>query len=239
MCKLEKIFPPGFFDSMEHLIVHITYEARICGPISFRWMYKFEKCIGRLKRKVTNKAYVDGSIVETYIVEEMTNFISLFFENEVVTRLNRPKQYDDSRFAENDTWLPVVSYPGCATGSIPVRDLTEEELNAAHYYIIINCRTEFEPFIEQFDAKIREKRPTISASGLDRIRSKEFGMWMRKLALSGKIADSRIAEIARGPVTRRVQCYNMYDVNNFQFHTESYGINRKTTNYGVCVEGEI
>ena len=30
----------------------------------------------------------------------------------------------------------------------------------------------------------------------------------------------------------------MYDVNGFRFHTESYGINRKTKNYGVCVEGE-
>ena len=80
--------------------------------------------------------------------------------------------------------------------------------------------------------------PTINASGLDRIPSKEFDMWMRKLALSGKIVDSRIAEIARGPVTRRVQRYNMYDVNGFWFHTESYGINRKTTNYGVCVEEE-
>ena len=72
-------------------------------------------------------------------------------------------------------------------------------------------------YCRQFDAEIREKRPTISASGLDRTRSKEFGTWIRKLALSGKIADSRIAEIARGPVTRRVKRYNMYDVNGFRF----------------------
>ncbi|XP_078161763.1 uncharacterized protein LOC144557101 [Carex rostrata] len=64
MCKLEKIFPPGFFDSMEHLITHIAYEARVCGPVSFRWMYIFERCIGRLKRNVANKARVEGSIVE-------------------------------------------------------------------------------------------------------------------------------------------------------------------------------
>ncbi|XP_078167089.1 uncharacterized protein LOC144561865 [Carex rostrata] len=238
MCKLEKIFPPGFFDSMEHLIVHIAYKARVCGPVSFRWMYTFERCIGCLKRKVANKARVEGSILEAYIAEEMTNFMSLYFEDEVVTRLNRPERYDDGGFVENDTRLPVMSYPGRAMGSIPVRDLTEEELKAAHYYIMTNCLTEFDPFIEQFDAEFREKRPTISASGLDRIRSKEFGMWMRKSALSGKIADSRIVEIACGPVTRRVQRYNMYDVNGFRFHTESYGKNRKTTNYGVCVEGE-
>ena len=30
--KLEKIFPPGFFLSMQHLIVHLPYEARMGGP---------------------------------------------------------------------------------------------------------------------------------------------------------------------------------------------------------------
>jgi hypothetical protein len=31
LCKLEKIFPPGFFLSMQHLIVHLPYEARMGG----------------------------------------------------------------------------------------------------------------------------------------------------------------------------------------------------------------
>ncbi|GJX86192.1 uncharacterized protein Tco_0336966 [Tanacetum coccineum] len=32
ICKLEKIFPPGFFDSMEHLVVHLVSEALLGGP---------------------------------------------------------------------------------------------------------------------------------------------------------------------------------------------------------------
>jgi hypothetical protein len=31
-CKLEKIFPPGFFLSMQHLILHLPSEARMGGP---------------------------------------------------------------------------------------------------------------------------------------------------------------------------------------------------------------
>jgi hypothetical protein len=31
-CKLEKIFPPGFFNPMHHLILHLPYEARMGGP---------------------------------------------------------------------------------------------------------------------------------------------------------------------------------------------------------------
>ena len=43
VCKLERIFPPGFFDVMEHLLVHLPYEARVGGPVQYRWMYPFER----------------------------------------------------------------------------------------------------------------------------------------------------------------------------------------------------
>jgi len=42
-CKLEQIFPPGFFNSMEHLPIHLPYEARVGGPVQYRWMYPFER----------------------------------------------------------------------------------------------------------------------------------------------------------------------------------------------------
>ena len=41
--NLERIFPPSFFDLMEHLPVHLPHEARIAGPVQFRWMYPFER----------------------------------------------------------------------------------------------------------------------------------------------------------------------------------------------------
>jgi Domain of unknown function (DUF4218) len=43
LCKLERIFPPSFFDSMEHLPVHLPYEALMAGPVQYRWMYPFER----------------------------------------------------------------------------------------------------------------------------------------------------------------------------------------------------
>ena len=32
LCKLEQIFPPSFFDLMEHLPIHLPYEARVGVP---------------------------------------------------------------------------------------------------------------------------------------------------------------------------------------------------------------
>lgn len=43
ICKLEMIFPPGFFDSMEHLPIHLAKEAILGGPVQYRWMYPFER----------------------------------------------------------------------------------------------------------------------------------------------------------------------------------------------------
>ncbi|KAL0307549.1 UNVERIFIED_CONTAM: hypothetical protein Scaly_2979200 [Sesamum calycinum] len=42
-CNLEKIFSLSFFDSMEHLIVHLPYEVRVGGLVQYRWMYLFER----------------------------------------------------------------------------------------------------------------------------------------------------------------------------------------------------
>ena len=48
LCKLEKIFPPGFFNPMEHLLIHIPYEAKVGGPVQYRWMYHIERALKNL-----------------------------------------------------------------------------------------------------------------------------------------------------------------------------------------------
>jgi len=41
--KLEMIFSPSFFDSMEHLPIHLPYEAKVGDSVQYRWMYPFER----------------------------------------------------------------------------------------------------------------------------------------------------------------------------------------------------
>jgi len=42
LCKLEMIFPPSFFYSVEHLPIHLPFEAKVRGSVRYRWMYLFE-----------------------------------------------------------------------------------------------------------------------------------------------------------------------------------------------------
>ena len=44
LCRLERIFPPSFFDVMEHLVIHLAEEAKIGGPPQYRSMYPIERC---------------------------------------------------------------------------------------------------------------------------------------------------------------------------------------------------
>ena len=39
--KLERIFPPTFFDVMVHLVVHLLYETKMARLMHTRWMYPF------------------------------------------------------------------------------------------------------------------------------------------------------------------------------------------------------
>ena len=43
LCKMEMIFPPGFFTVMVHLAVHLATECKLGGPVCYRWMYFIER----------------------------------------------------------------------------------------------------------------------------------------------------------------------------------------------------
>ncbi|WVZ75783.1 hypothetical protein U9M48_023814, partial [Paspalum notatum var. saurae] len=68
ICKMEKKFPPGFFNPMQHLLVHLAYEAKVGGPMQFRCMYHIERALKYLRAMVGNKARVGGCIAEAFIL---------------------------------------------------------------------------------------------------------------------------------------------------------------------------
>jgi hypothetical protein len=82
ICKLEKIFPPGWFKPMQHLLVHISYEAKVGGHVQYRWMYHVERALKYLRAMVGNKAGVEGFITESFLLKEITYFLSVYFVDE-------------------------------------------------------------------------------------------------------------------------------------------------------------
>ncbi|KAI5338865.1 hypothetical protein L3X38_018137 [Prunus dulcis] len=64
LCKFEMIFPPAFFTSMMHVMVHLPEKALLAGPVNYRWMYPIKRILGELKKSVRNRAKLEGSIIE-------------------------------------------------------------------------------------------------------------------------------------------------------------------------------
>ena len=80
ICKLEKIFPPGFFNPMQHLILHLPTEARLGGPVQYRWCYPTERMQKTLRQKCKNKRRIEASMAEAFITEEAANFVTAHYE---------------------------------------------------------------------------------------------------------------------------------------------------------------
>jgi hypothetical protein len=55
LCKLEKILPPSWFNSMQHMILHLADEAKKGGPVQFRWQYPPERETKKIREKTGNK----------------------------------------------------------------------------------------------------------------------------------------------------------------------------------------
>ncbi|XP_057548066.1 uncharacterized protein LOC130826501 [Amaranthus tricolor] len=135
ICKLETIFPPTFFDSMEHLPIHLAYEARIAGPVQYKWMYPFERYLRHLKLNVKNKAHVEASICNAYLTEEASHFVSHYFE---------PHSSNKISWKRN-------SYI-----------LDERDYEIAHRYVLMNC-PEVDVFISEFKSSIQRHQPNWSS----------------------------------------------------------------------------
>lgn len=238
LCKLEKMFPPGFFNVMQHLIVHLPYEARVGGPVTYRWMYVFERAMHHLRLKVRNKARVEGSIVEACIVQEITNCVSLYFSDHVQTTWNRKSRYNNGgkRVQNDGCSLDVFQYEGTLHGRGESRDLTREELNAAKLYILTNCSA-VDRFQEAFAEEKYAKHPNLSLEGLDKMMTEEFVDWFKTACKKDPSSDEDMWNLANG-CSSRVLSYNSYDVNGFRFRSERYEKLHKrlrTVNTGVCL----
>jgi hypothetical protein len=102
-----------------------------------------------LKKKVKNKVNVETSICEAYIVEEISTFISYYFEPHLRMRINRVPRHDDGGEVPSSGNLSIFSNPGQPTPKNVVkgRYLSEIEFREAQNYILFNC-DELRPFIK-------------------------------------------------------------------------------------------
>ena len=80
LCMLEVWFPPGFWDIMAHLPIHLVEEIYWCGPITARWCYPVERYLGTLTGYVRVRSRPEASMASGYAVDEALGFVTEFFQ---------------------------------------------------------------------------------------------------------------------------------------------------------------
>ncbi|KAH0695952.1 hypothetical protein KY289_013434 [Solanum tuberosum] len=199
---------------MEHLPVHLAYEAMLAVPLR-----------------------VEGCICNAHLVEEASSFCSHYFKPHVYTRHRKVPRNGDGGTCEHGEHggnLSIFTYPRKGFGEQGPRYLTEEELDATHIYILLNC-VEVQPYVKNFIDSLRRNFPQITEKEADTKLDEDFASWFKRYARV-HIDNQFVKALANGP-RRSVKPFTSYNVNGFKFHTKSRSSSRSSNNNGVCIKG--
>jgi len=97
---------------------------------------------------VKNKASVEGSICEAYLVQETSHFCSYYFDPHMQKMRNKVSRNDDGGENEEvDQTSTIFNHPSRSSGTSSSRYLNHKELDVAHFHVILNCKV-VQPFIK-------------------------------------------------------------------------------------------
>ncbi|XP_012846911.1 PREDICTED: uncharacterized protein LOC105966882 [Erythranthe guttata] len=229
LCHLEKIFPPSFFDIMEHLPVHLAEEAKIAGPVQFRWMYPIERYLSTLKKYVRNRAHPEGSIARGYLMEECMNFCSRYL-NDVETKENRlPRNYDGNNLMGRRLFSGKRS------------TIDKDTLLQIHRYVLANADT-VAPYRDMHQVIIKREKPRATPREIQFIHSQTFYIWFKAYVQSLQEASDpqltgEIIALANGPIPHATK-YNACIIGGYRYRVKSKDIHKKTQCSGVVVNAD-
>ena len=109
---------------MMHLPIHLPKEARLAGPVRYRWMYPIERYLLTLKRYVHNRSRPEGSIAKGYLAKECLTFCSRYL-HDVETKLTHEDRNTD----------------GVPIGVGLQHEEDHEILEKAHRYVLFNTKS--------------------------------------------------------------------------------------------------
>ncbi|XP_075473639.1 uncharacterized protein LOC142504741 [Primulina tabacum] len=220
---LERYFPPAFFTISVHLTIHLAREARLCGPVQFRWMYPFERFMKMLKGYVKNRARPEGCIAECYLAKERMWFCSDYIKKDGIIGLRSNRNEDLENGVEG---RPI------SQGREKI--LEENVLQAAHRYVLFNT-AEIDPYIKMHIEELKQTDHRFSSNDtlLQKRHMETFSQWLSK-HVSDNSSD-QIRWLAHGP-RKHVISYTGYITNGHQFHTTD--VERSTQDNGVSVEAD-
>ncbi|XP_076925790.1 uncharacterized protein LOC143588750, partial [Bidens hawaiensis] len=217
LCELEMYFPPSFFDVMVHLVVYIVGEIKSCGPVFLRYMYPFERYMGFLKAYVRNRNRPEGSIVEGYTSEEVTEFCIGYLDG--VNSIGVPQSRHSGRLE--------------GKGGVGMQTITPNNLLLLAHFVVLKHMTCIAPYVHEHMKTLRSTYRGKTSLWYENKHNEEFASWMRtKVTKNGQDVDITVEKLGRGP-DNRVTSYQGYDINGYTFYTKEQDGKSTMQNSGV------
>ena len=123
-----------------------------------RWCYPIERCLKVLRKKCGNKCKIEGSIAEASILEEVSNFTTTYYGDNLPSVHNPLPRYN---VGENESNLSLFrGQLGCASGST-TKILSHPEWREIMLYLLNNL-DEMLPYMAEFIGEFwhRSREPT-------------------------------------------------------------------------------
>jgi hypothetical protein len=223
MCQLQMCFPPSFFDTMEHYMIHLAYHIFILGPTFMHHMYPYENHMMVMKGYVHNHAHPKGSMVEGYTTEEVNECWVDYIKD------GKP------------IGVPVSQYHGRLSrkgtnGHKSFTDVTYERVCEAHFSIMHQLAV-MRPYVEKYLQELHER---IQDEALIMKQHKlHFTAWLNGLNIhvGETLEEKTIYLLATGPHSL-VKSWKTYDINEFTFYTKANDTKSQCQNSGVRVDVE-
>ncbi|VVA39304.1 PREDICTED: LOC110711232 isoform, partial [Prunus dulcis] len=234
LCKFEMIFPPTFFTSMMHVMVHLPQEALLAGPVNYRWMYPIERLLGELKKSVRNRAKPEGSIIEAWVQYESLTFCGMYLKD-VETAFNRPQRNNDGGMRKEK--LSVFAQSARPFGD-PGRgeSFSTNDMEVAHWFVLNNC-DEIMAYLDEHEEMMKREHPSHLVAQKQR---ELFPQWFLESVNKLKSSNSptysdELYNLAFGPI--RAELFSGCYINGVKFLGAARDDKLCMQNSGVHVPG--
>jgi hypothetical protein len=221
LVSFELVFPPSFFNVMTHLLVHLTKEITILGPVFLHNMWPFERFMSVLKKYVLNRSRPEGSIAKGYVTEEVIEFCVDFMDS--INSIGVPVSRHEGRLRGKGTI-------GRKAGLSNDTDLFDK----AHLTVLQQSSL-VTPYIEEHKHILSSENPTKSEAWIIRRHLETFASWLSEHLTGKPRIHPQLALLARGPSSTIVK-FQGYDINGYTFYTSAQDRKSTNQNSGVRID---
>jgi hypothetical protein len=105
------------------------------GPVQARWCYPIERCLKTLRKKCRNKAKIEASIAEAYILKKVSNFTEKYYGENLPSVHNPLPRYNVGKDELN---LSLFRGQLGSASASSTKTLTHEEWRYIMLYVLHN-----------------------------------------------------------------------------------------------------